>query len=208
MVPKPITLEPCFGNKAAVLSVFVRLPRGLGGIPPPGQSGLAVASALVDISQQMPITYKDKSGVAMGAEGGLKTLENTQRFLLRSALPRLTPFSTCSILDQPIPLTLDSSHVFPVAPPSLVLDLPRHVLQQTSPPPTKVGLSLEDASEDRSTEPKHSPPRAASKSEAESTVSNCSAVANLYGLEHFVGKIVAQSISIGNEKAAGKMSGG
>lgn len=38
-VPKPIALEPCFGNKAAVLSVFVRLPRGLGGIPPPGQSG-------------------------------------------------------------------------------------------------------------------------------------------------------------------------
>ena len=37
-VPKPIALEPCFGNKAAVLSVFVRLPRGLGGIPPPGQS--------------------------------------------------------------------------------------------------------------------------------------------------------------------------
>ncbi|KFW75824.1 Attractin, partial [Manacus vitellinus] len=61
-VPKPIALEPCFGNKAAVLSVFVRLPRGLGGIPPPGQSGLAVASALVDISQQMPIAYKEKSG--------------------------------------------------------------------------------------------------------------------------------------------------
>lgn len=38
-VPKPIALEPCFGNKAAVLSIFVRLPRGSGGIPPPGQSG-------------------------------------------------------------------------------------------------------------------------------------------------------------------------
>ncbi|XP_053314088.1 attractin isoform X2 [Spea bombifrons] len=61
-VPKPIALEPCYGNKAAVLSIFVRLPRGLGGIPPPGQSGLAVASALVDISQQMPLAYKEKSG--------------------------------------------------------------------------------------------------------------------------------------------------
>uniref|UniRef100_A0A8C3S0Y5 Attractin n=1 Tax=Chelydra serpentina TaxID=8475 RepID=A0A8C3S0Y5_CHESE len=61
-VPKPIALEPCFGNRAAVLSVFVRLPRGMGGIPPPGQSGLAVASALVDVSQQMPIAYKEKSG--------------------------------------------------------------------------------------------------------------------------------------------------
>ncbi|XP_075705864.1 attractin [Rhinoderma darwinii] len=61
-VPKPIALEPCCGNKAAILSIFVRLPRGLGGIPPPGQSGLAVASALVDISQQMPLAYKEKSG--------------------------------------------------------------------------------------------------------------------------------------------------
>ncbi|XP_030628506.1 attractin [Chanos chanos] len=61
-VPKPIALEPCFGNKAAVLSIFVRLPRGPGGIPPPGQSGLAVASALVDVSQQMCMGYKEKSG--------------------------------------------------------------------------------------------------------------------------------------------------
>uniref|UniRef100_A0A7N6C2W6 Attractin n=1 Tax=Anabas testudineus TaxID=64144 RepID=A0A7N6C2W6_ANATE len=61
-VPKPIALEPCFGNKAAVLSIFVRLPRGTGGIPPPGQSGLAVASALVDVSQQMCVGYKEKSG--------------------------------------------------------------------------------------------------------------------------------------------------
>uniref|UniRef100_A0A6Q2Y3U5 Attractin n=1 Tax=Esox lucius TaxID=8010 RepID=A0A6Q2Y3U5_ESOLU len=61
-VPKPIALEPCYGNKAAVLSIFVRLPRGLGGIPPPGQSGLTVASALVDVSQQMGLGYKEKSG--------------------------------------------------------------------------------------------------------------------------------------------------
>uniref|UniRef100_A0A673IJ06 Attractin-like n=1 Tax=Sinocyclocheilus rhinocerous TaxID=307959 RepID=A0A673IJ06_9TELE len=62
-VPKPIALEPCFGNKAAVLSIFVRLPRGPGGIPPPGQSGgSAIASALVDVSQQMCLGYKEKSG--------------------------------------------------------------------------------------------------------------------------------------------------
>lgn len=101
-VPKPIALEPCFGNKAAVLSIFVRLPRSPGGIPPPGQSGglasrcnlpphwvlniftlsaaeaiimtvrntslsslfsgLAVGSALVDVSQQMCLGYKEKSG--------------------------------------------------------------------------------------------------------------------------------------------------
>ncbi|TSW48764.1 Attractin [Bagarius yarrelli] len=61
-VPKPIALEPCFGNKAAVLSIFIRLPRGPGGIPTPGQSGLAVASALVDVSQQLCVCYKEKSG--------------------------------------------------------------------------------------------------------------------------------------------------
>ncbi|XP_036406915.1 attractin-like isoform X3 [Megalops cyprinoides] len=61
-VPRPIALEPCFGNKATVLSIFVRLPRGSGGVPPPGQSGLAVASALVDVSQQMCLAYKEKSG--------------------------------------------------------------------------------------------------------------------------------------------------
>ncbi|KAL7877625.1 hypothetical protein SRHO_G00042680 [Serrasalmus rhombeus] len=61
-VPKPIALEPCFGNKAAVLSIFIRLPRGPDGIPTPGQSGLAVASALVDVSQQMCVGYKEKSG--------------------------------------------------------------------------------------------------------------------------------------------------
>ncbi|KAJ8281463.1 hypothetical protein GJAV_G00067980 [Gymnothorax javanicus] len=62
-VPKPIALEPCFGNKAAVLSIFVRLPRGSGGVPPPGQSaGMAVASALVDVSQQMCLGFKEKPG--------------------------------------------------------------------------------------------------------------------------------------------------
>ncbi|KAG5265473.1 hypothetical protein AALO_G00242870 [Alosa alosa] len=60
--PKPIALEPCYGNKAAVLSIFIRLPRGSGGVPPPGQSGFAVGSALVDISQQMCLGYKEKSG--------------------------------------------------------------------------------------------------------------------------------------------------
>lgn len=49
-VPKPIALEPCFGNKAAVLSIFVRLPRGTGGIPPPGQSGKTPSLAFFPLS--------------------------------------------------------------------------------------------------------------------------------------------------------------
>ncbi|XP_077114034.1 attractin-like protein 1 isoform X1 [Ranitomeya variabilis] len=60
-VPKPIAIEPCSGNKAAVLTVFLCLPRGLAGVPPPGQSGLAIASALIDISQQKSLDCKDKS---------------------------------------------------------------------------------------------------------------------------------------------------
>lgn len=74
--PSPIALEPCDGNKAAVLSLLVRLPTGefrvsikrflmiipffsfqllTGGLSysPPGQSaGLAVASALVTLGNR------------------------------------------------------------------------------------------------------------------------------------------------------------
>ncbi|XP_007574327.1 attractin-like protein 1 [Poecilia formosa] len=60
-VPKPVAMEPCFGGKAAVLTVLMRLPSGFSDLPPPGQSGLIVASALVDISQQKPLDFKDKS---------------------------------------------------------------------------------------------------------------------------------------------------
>ncbi|RXM27765.1 Attractin-like protein 1 [Acipenser ruthenus] len=42
--PKPIAVEPCSGNKAAVLTVFVCLPRGSSEAPPPGQSGKISAS--------------------------------------------------------------------------------------------------------------------------------------------------------------------
>ncbi|XP_067909066.1 attractin-like protein 1 isoform X1 [Heterodontus francisci] len=59
--PRPIAVEPCSGNKAAVLTVFICLPRGSTGTPPPGQTGLAIASALIDISQQKPSECKEKT---------------------------------------------------------------------------------------------------------------------------------------------------
>uniref|UniRef100_A0A668A0F9 Attractin like 1 n=1 Tax=Myripristis murdjan TaxID=586833 RepID=A0A668A0F9_9TELE len=59
--PKPIAMEPCSGGKAAVLTVLMCLPSGPSGLPPPGQSGLIVASALIDVSQQKPTDFKDKS---------------------------------------------------------------------------------------------------------------------------------------------------
>ncbi|KAL7869247.1 hypothetical protein AOLI_G00132350 [Acnodon oligacanthus] len=59
--PKPVAMEPCSGGKAAVLTVLLCLPRGPSGVPPPGQSGIAIASALIDTSQQKPMDFKEKS---------------------------------------------------------------------------------------------------------------------------------------------------
>ncbi|XP_054167519.1 attractin-like protein 1 [Oppia nitens] len=55
--PTPIALEPCNTGKAAVLSLIVRLPTG--GLPstPPGQTGIAIASALVSLGT-VPIEQK------------------------------------------------------------------------------------------------------------------------------------------------------
>ncbi|XP_026560619.1 attractin-like protein 1 [Pseudonaja textilis] len=75
--PKPIAIEPCSGNKAAVLTVFLCLPRGSLGVPPPGQSGLAIASALIDISQQKPSESKDKSLGIRNRKHHLSTRQGT-----------------------------------------------------------------------------------------------------------------------------------
>ena len=47
--PSPIALEPCEGNRAAVLSLIVRLPTGGKPYAPPGYTGIAVASSLVTL---------------------------------------------------------------------------------------------------------------------------------------------------------------
>uniref|UniRef100_A0A3Q3JKC5 Attractin-like 1a n=1 Tax=Monopterus albus TaxID=43700 RepID=A0A3Q3JKC5_MONAL len=60
-VPKPIAMEPCWGSRAGVLTVLLYLPRVPSGIPPPGQSGVAIASALVDTSQQRAMDFKERS---------------------------------------------------------------------------------------------------------------------------------------------------
>ncbi len=49
--PSPIALEPCEGNRAAVLSLIVRLPTGGKQYAPPGYTGIAVASSLVTLGQ-------------------------------------------------------------------------------------------------------------------------------------------------------------
>merc|ERR1740128_259046 len=47
--PSPIALEPCAGNRAAVLSLIVRLPTGGHSYSPHGVPGVAVASSLVTL---------------------------------------------------------------------------------------------------------------------------------------------------------------
>ncbi|XP_071548836.1 attractin-like protein 1 isoform X2 [Panulirus ornatus] len=48
--PSPIALEPCCGNRAAVLSLLVQLPTGGESYTPPGHpGGLAIASTLVTL---------------------------------------------------------------------------------------------------------------------------------------------------------------
>ena len=49
--PSPIALEPCDGNRAAVLSLIVRLPTGGRQYAPPGYTGIAVASSLVTLGK-------------------------------------------------------------------------------------------------------------------------------------------------------------
>jgi hypothetical protein len=47
--PSPIALEPCAGNRAAVLTLLVRMPTGGSSYAPPGIPGIALASSLVTL---------------------------------------------------------------------------------------------------------------------------------------------------------------
>uniref|UniRef100_A0A8C2J270 Attractin-like 1a n=1 Tax=Cyprinus carpio TaxID=7962 RepID=A0A8C2J270_CYPCA len=56
----PIAVEPCSGNCAAVQTLLMSLPRASSGVPPPGQCGITIASALIDTYQQRAGDFKDK----------------------------------------------------------------------------------------------------------------------------------------------------
>ncbi|XP_014253614.1 attractin [Cimex lectularius] len=65
--PSPIALEPCIGNRAAVLSLLVRLPTGGGAFTPYGQSaGLAIASALVTLGNPRKVSIEAVKGDTKG----------------------------------------------------------------------------------------------------------------------------------------------
>lgn len=60
--PTPIALEPCNKNRAAVLSLILRLPTGGTGEVPIGQTGVAIASALVSLGPGAQKISKAHSG--------------------------------------------------------------------------------------------------------------------------------------------------
>lgn len=61
--PSPIALEPCYGNRAAVLSLLVRLPTGGEAYTAKGQSaGLAIASALVTLGNPRKMSIEQMKG--------------------------------------------------------------------------------------------------------------------------------------------------
>ncbi|XP_061412599.1 attractin-like protein 1 isoform X1 [Lethenteron reissneri] len=64
MLPKPIALQPCTDNRATIVSIAIMLPHGLNNAPPPGQSGLAVGSALIDLLHQRAAEGREKAPAA------------------------------------------------------------------------------------------------------------------------------------------------
>ncbi|VEN53423.1 unnamed protein product [Callosobruchus maculatus] len=78
--PSPIALEPCFGNRAAVLSLLIRLPTGGEPYTARGQSaGLAIASALVTLGNPRKLSVDQaKADATKGGGGGGKQGRKTQ----------------------------------------------------------------------------------------------------------------------------------
>ncbi|ODN01460.1 putative protein tag-53 [Orchesella cincta] len=56
--PSPIALEPCQGNRAAVLSLLVTLPNGGQPFAPAGQSGISLGSALVALGNPRKVSFE------------------------------------------------------------------------------------------------------------------------------------------------------
>ena len=56
--PSPIALEPCVSNRAAVLSLIVRMPTGGKSYAPNGYTGIAIASSLVTLGMKLCIFFK------------------------------------------------------------------------------------------------------------------------------------------------------
>lgn len=89
--PKPIAIEPCAGNRAAVLTVFLCLPRGSSGAPPPGQSGMMHDPAVVSKRLNEEKSYT-KNSVRTLTESNS---EHGDEILLAYKLSHVCTFSKC-----------------------------------------------------------------------------------------------------------------
>merc|ERR1719189_1418538 len=69
--PSPIALEPCAGNRAAVLSLIVRMPTGGRSYAPPGTPGIAIASSLVTLGNPRKVSVDPTQ--KLEAETGAKS---------------------------------------------------------------------------------------------------------------------------------------
>ena len=56
--PSPVALEPLSRQKAAVLTLVMRLPTGDDDVTPSGQSGIALASTLVTLGRSGFVTIR------------------------------------------------------------------------------------------------------------------------------------------------------
>jgi len=72
--PSPIALEPCIGNRAAVLSLIVRMPTGGHSYAPPGVPGIAIASSLVTLGNPRKVSVDPTQKVE--ADTNSKTRKN------------------------------------------------------------------------------------------------------------------------------------
>merc|ERR550519_288165 len=72
--PSPIALEPCAGNRAAVLTLLVRMPTGGSSYAPPGVPGIALASSLVTLGNPRKVSVDPTQKVE--ADTNSKTRKN------------------------------------------------------------------------------------------------------------------------------------
>lgn len=83
--PSPIALEPCSNGKAAVLTLLIKLPTGNQSVPQPGQTGIALASALVtlgnvSLDQNCRKEEKEKNSMQKLSANSIKITDNNSSY--------------------------------------------------------------------------------------------------------------------------------
>jgi len=82
--PSPIALEPCVGNRAAVLTLIVRMPTGGHSYAPPGLPGIAIASSLVTLGNPRKTSVDPTQKVEGDGGGGPNSKSRKNRKVVAS----------------------------------------------------------------------------------------------------------------------------